>query len=62
VTHPENRTLRDLSLREWALMVPVLLFIVWIGVYPVAFTGKMEATVDALIAQVHSKASVAVLR
>ena len=59
VTHPENRTLRDLTPREWALMAPVLLFIVWIGVYPVAFTGKMEATVDALIAQVHSKASVA---
>jgi NADH-quinone oxidoreductase subunit M len=59
VTHEENRTLRDLSPREWALMAPVLLFIVWIGVYPVAFTGKMEATVDALIAQVQSKASVA---
>jgi NADH-quinone oxidoreductase subunit M len=62
VTHAENRTLRDLTPREWALMAPVLLFIVWIGVYPVAFTGKVEATVDALIAQVHSKASVAALR
>jgi NADH-quinone oxidoreductase subunit M len=59
VTHQENRTLTDLSAREWALLVPVFVFIVWIGVYPVAFTGKMEATVDALIAQVQSKASVA---
>jgi NADH-quinone oxidoreductase subunit M len=59
VTHPENRTLRDLTPREWALLLPVMLFVVWIGVYPVAFTGKMEATVDALISQVHSKASVA---
>ena len=59
ITHEENRTLTDMSPREWALMVPVLVFIVWIGVYPVAFTGKMEATVDALIAQVQSKASVA---
>src|SRR5262249_47437044 len=49
VTHAENRALRDLSPREWALLVPVLVFIVWIGVYPVAFTGKTEATVDALI-------------
>ena len=40
-------------------MAPVMVLIVWIGVYPVAFTGKMEATVDALIAQVQSKASVA---
>ncbi len=61
VTHEENRTLRDLSPREWALIGPVMLFIVWIGVYPAAFTGKMEATVDALITQVQSKASVASL-
>jgi NADH-quinone oxidoreductase subunit M len=60
VTHAENRTLRDLNAREWALMLPIMVFIVWIGVYPTAFTGKMEATVDALIAQVQSKASVAI--
>jgi len=59
VRHEENRRLRDLDLREWAVMVPVLLFIVWIGVYPVAFTGKTEAAIEALIAQVQSKASVA---
>jgi NADH-quinone oxidoreductase subunit M len=59
VTNPENRRLRDLTPREWALLAPVMLFIVWIGVYPAAFTGKMEASVDALIAQVQSKASVA---
>jgi NADH-quinone oxidoreductase subunit M len=61
VTHPENGRLKDLTPREWALLAPVMLFIVWIGVYPVAFTGKTEATVAALIAQVQSKASVALL-
>ena len=44
VTHEENRRLTDLSLREWAVLVPVLVLIVWIGVYPTAFTGKTEAT------------------
>src|SRR2546421_1440777 len=48
VTHEENRGLRDLSLREWALIVPLLIFIVWIGVYPTVFTGPTEATVEAL--------------
>jgi NADH-quinone oxidoreductase subunit M len=62
VTHEENRRLTDLSPREWAVLVPVLLFIVWIGVYPVAFTGKTEATIAALLAQVESKASVALAR
>jgi len=57
VTHEENRRLPDLSLREWVILVPVLAFIVWIGVYPVAFTGKTEASVQALITQVQTKAA-----
>jgi NADH-quinone oxidoreductase subunit M len=61
ITREENRRLTDLSPREWAVLVPVLLFIVWIGVYPTAFTGKTEATIAALLAQVESKASVALL-
>jgi len=55
VTHEENRALRDLTPREWAVLVPVIVFIVWIGVYPTAFTGKTEASVEALIVQVHGK-------
>jgi NADH-quinone oxidoreductase subunit M len=61
VTHAENARLTDLTAREWAVLVPVLLFIVWIGVYPAAFTGKTEATIAALLAQVQSKAGVALL-
>jgi NADH-quinone oxidoreductase subunit M len=59
IRHEANRHLRDLDAREWALLAPALVFIVWIGVYPRTFTSKTEATVQALIAQVESKASVA---
>ena len=59
LTHEANRRLTDLSPREWALVIPLIVFIVWIGVYPAAFTGPTEASIDALIAQVESKASVA---
>ncbi len=59
ITHDENRRLSDLSLREWAVVAPLVILIVWIGVYPNAFTGKTEASLDALIAEVQSKASVA---
>jgi NADH-quinone oxidoreductase subunit M len=55
VTHEANRGLRDLTTREWAVLAPVLVLIVWIGVYPAAFTGKTEATVEALLAQVQAK-------
>jgi NADH-quinone oxidoreductase subunit M len=61
VTHEENRHLQDLTVREWVILVPVLVFIVWIGVYPTTFTGKTKASVEALIAEVQSKASVAVI-
>jgi NADH-quinone oxidoreductase subunit M len=58
ITHEENRRLSDLTSREWAVLVPVLFFIVWIGVYPLPFTSKTEVSVQALIAEVESKASV----
>jgi NADH-quinone oxidoreductase subunit M len=59
IRHEANRHLRDLSPREWALLIPVIVMIIWIGVYPRTFTSKTEATIQALIAQVESKASVA---
>jgi NADH-quinone oxidoreductase subunit M len=52
-----NRGLADLTGREWAVLLPVLLLIIWIGVYPRAFTGPTEASVQALIAQVQAKAA-----
>ena len=55
ITHEANRGLRDLTTREWAVLAPVLVLIVWIGVYPAAFTGKTETTVEALLAQVQAK-------
>jgi len=57
VTHEANRRLPDLSLREWAVLVPILLVILWIGVYPASFTGMTEVSVQALIAQVQAKAA-----
>jgi NADH-quinone oxidoreductase subunit M len=57
ITREENRRLTDLSLREWLVLVPILLFIVWIGVYPGPFTGLTEASVQALISQVQAKAA-----
>src|SRR5713101_4428925 len=57
VTKDANRRLSDLSVREWVVLVPILLCIVWIGVCPASFTGLTEASVEALIAQVQTKAS-----
>jgi NADH-quinone oxidoreductase subunit M len=56
ITREANRRLADLSGREWAILLPILAVIVWIGVYPASFTGKTEASVQALITQVQAKA------
>lgn len=34
VTKPANAELKDLSKREWLVLVPIVVCIVWIGVYP----------------------------
>ncbi len=55
LTKEENRRLTDLNMREIAVLVPIVLFIVWIGVYAQPFLGKMESSVDALIKFVEAK-------
>ena len=56
ITKEENRKLKDLSLREIIVLIPIILFIIQIGVYPKPFLSRMEPTVKNLIAQVHTKA------
>ncbi len=55
VRHEEVRKLRDLGPREVLTVAPLLLLIVWIGVYPTPFTAVTEPAVAELIALVKSK-------
>jgi len=55
VTVEANRRLTDLTPREVAVLVPVLVLIVWIGIYPQPFLRTTEASVMQLLAQVHLK-------
>lgn len=48
ILNEENRGLKDLSLREIALMVALVLFILWIGVYPRTFLDPIQASVAQL--------------
>ena len=50
--NPENQNLEDLSGREIALMIPLLVFVFWIGVYPNTFFEKMNPALEQLIQQV----------
>jgi len=57
--NPKNQELKDLSLREVVVMLPLLLFVFWIGVYPNTFLEKMNPALDQLIQQVKGKQQVA---
>jgi len=49
VTKDENRGLKDLTPREIMAVVPVLVMIVWMGVYPQPFIDRIEPTVNVLL-------------
>jgi len=57
ITREENAQLRDLSPREIAVLVPVVVFIVLIGVWANPFLKKMETSVDHLLSTVQQRAA-----
>src|SRR5437879_7371673 len=52
LTSHENEKLTDLTPRELAVLVPLLVCILWVGVYPKPFLRRMEPSARALIQQV----------
>ncbi len=50
----ENTRIKDLNAREIGLLVPILLLIVWIGVYPRPFLSKTEPTMRRIAAQIET--------
>jgi NADH-quinone oxidoreductase subunit M len=52
ITHEKNRTLPDLSPREWALMVPTIAMAIVMGVFPGVFLRPMEPSVKRTIERI----------
>ncbi|CAN5258882.1 NADH-quinone oxidoreductase subunit M [soil metagenome] len=46
---PENHAIPDLNGREMAILVPLVVLILWIGIYPKPFLDRMEPAASALI-------------
>jgi NADH-quinone oxidoreductase subunit M len=52
ITHDENRQLKDLTGRELASLIPLLILAVWMGVYSSHFLRPMDSTLGALMRRV----------
>ena len=53
VTHEVNKTLPDMNLREYAVLVPLVFMAFWIGIYPKPFFGYIEKPVQRIVQQVN---------
>jgi len=49
IKHEENKNLKDMNLREIAVMVPIVILIFWIGIYPGPFLRIMEPSVEQVV-------------
>jgi NADH-quinone oxidoreductase subunit M len=56
VNNPENQVLQDATWQEWVMLVPLLILIFWIGLYPQPFFALINPTVDQLVATLQSAA------
>jgi NADH-quinone oxidoreductase subunit M len=52
ITNDKNRGLPDLSLREMAVFVPLILWAVWIGVYPKPYFDVLRTPVTEIVQRV----------
>jgi len=53
VTNPANEHLPDLNWREYATLVPLIVFAFWIGIYPKPFFEVVKAPVDQIVQRVN---------
>ena len=54
----ENKVLKDLNLREIVTLVPIIVLIFWIGLYPKPFFSLIAPAVDKVLAALQSTAMV----
>jgi NADH-quinone oxidoreductase subunit M len=55
ITRPENEKLKDLSAREITVLVPMVVLIFLMGIYPKVFFSRMEVTVEKFLKDFKAK-------
>lgn len=52
ITSPENKTLKDLSVREVCVLLPIVAAIFVMGIYPKLFLYKMDGSIQRFLTQI----------
>jgi NADH-quinone oxidoreductase subunit M len=55
VTNPENAKLQDLNAREVGLLIPLLILMLFMGVYPRIFLDRSQASVEAVRSRIPAR-------
>jgi NADH-quinone oxidoreductase subunit M len=55
ITRDDLRNMLDLSAREKAVFAPLIVLVLWMGVYPGSFLTPIRASVDNLVKQVSAQ-------
>jgi NADH-quinone oxidoreductase subunit M len=56
VTNEANKTLKDLDAKETWSLVPLVLIVVWLGIYPKPVLGPIDHSVKAMLSFMDEKA------
>src|SRR5580693_2856245 len=49
------RAMPDLNLREYAMFVPLILLVLWLGIHPASFRDIFAASVEKVLADYHAQ-------
>jgi len=60
LTREDLKSIKDLNLREVAVFAPLVVLVLWMGIYPSTFTAPIEASVSALVENYQAAAAAGV--
>jgi NADH-quinone oxidoreductase subunit M len=55
ITNEKIRSFKDMNKRELGYLLPIIIMMFWMGIYPQTFLRKMDASVSRLLDRVHNR-------
>jgi NADH-quinone oxidoreductase subunit M len=46
-----KRSIPDLTAREWLMLLPLAILVIWLGLYPAPFLAPLQGTVATLLGE-----------